>query len=507
MEPNGRWAYNIPLFTMKHHYLFLSRVLLTALLFFCIQTTFAKDVTQFSIDGFQYRVNADGTSVTLTSWKSILLQNIPDMGWDIPSQVTYSGTTYQVTGLGNKCLKSFAKFKKMVKIPDAVTSIGQEAFAGSNLEAVSLGTGVKYMSAEAFKDCSKLSYVYQGSNVKLIGDRCFSGCSLLKKYVFVSHLDKIGEEAFAGCTSLPADIIVHCDTIGEGAFKACTSLKLVNMIWQSLYQGTSAPSPFLGCTNLSRVTFNPGSLDLKDFDATAEQIKQKKKNFFRVADGVYPTVFTYAKNVEECKSLLSDGSEKYYAAIFPYSEKSASSSKYNAICLQRGFDVTKMDERYGVEKVYAFTGVIDGKVHFNAVNKVEPGLPYVLKLKDGVECYFLNCEGNWLSIDTDLSDNQSPFKGTFRPMNYDVDYYMLNSDEGSFNKTRGFVQGHSAYLVYDSSATTLEAVYDDTITGIDSAVKIEALADGKVYDLQGREVKHPQSGSLYVKNGTKFICR
>ena len=36
--------------------------------------------------------------------------------------------------------------------------------------------------------------------------------------------------------------------------------------------------------------------------------------------------------------------------------------------------------------------IVDGKLHFNAVDKVEPGLPYVVKVKEGECGYFLKKE-------------------------------------------------------------------------------------------------------------------
>lgn len=45
---------------------------------------------------------------------------------------------------------------------------------------------------------------------------------------------------------------------------------------------------------------------------------------------------------------------------------------------------------------------------------------------------------------------------------------------------------------------------DNEYTGI-SAVTCQKLTDNNIYDLQGRKVKNPKDGGLYIRNGVKFI--
>lgn len=308
--------------------------------------------------------------------------------------MTYADVAYKVTQLGANSLKDFKHFKNFVTIPDAVTSIGNNAFRGSNLIRMYVESGVGFLPANAFTNCTVLRWLTGGSIVKAIGDQFLKGCSSLEKFSFTGYYDSLGEEAFADCTSLPAHISFYCGSLGEGAFKGCTSLKIVQTNFEAVYSGTSAPSPFSGCSSLTKVVLLPYTQNKVVFTASDEQVKLKKTNFLRVADGVYPTVFVTERNQEECRKLLEGDGVKGCADILPFTSSGFFSGyrKYDPICMQQGFDVSGMDERYGIENVYAFTGIVDGKLHFNAVDKVEPGLPYVVKVKEGECGYFLKKE-------------------------------------------------------------------------------------------------------------------
>ncbi|MGN0209791.1 MAG: leucine-rich repeat domain-containing protein, partial [Muribaculaceae bacterium] len=80
----------------------------------------------FEVDGIYYSKNSDGTSVTVTSGNNKYTGSVT-----IPSQVTYSGTTYSVTSIGYEAFRSCCGLTS-VTIPNSVTEIGSHAFYGCN---------------------------------------------------------------------------------------------------------------------------------------------------------------------------------------------------------------------------------------------------------------------------------------------------------------------------------------------------------------------------------------
>ena len=64
------------------------------------------------------------------------------------------------------------------------------------------------------------------------------------------------------------------------------------------------------------------------------------------------------------------------------------------------------------------------------------------------------------------------------------------------------------WAVFDNFRLTYfgKHVSQGTITGIDT-IKNNAVEDGKIYNLQGMEVKRPLKSGIYIRNGKKFIVK
>ena len=105
----------------------IMRAVLTAVLSLVATTASAHS---FEVDGIYYNKNSDGT-VSVTFKGSSTFQYANEYTGDviIPSSVTYSGTTYSVTSIGNSAFQDCSGLTS-VSIPNSVKSIGGLAFCG-----------------------------------------------------------------------------------------------------------------------------------------------------------------------------------------------------------------------------------------------------------------------------------------------------------------------------------------------------------------------------------------
>ena len=98
---------------------------------------------------------------------------------NIPASVTYSGTTYSVTSIGNEAFRRCSSLTS-VTIPNSVTSIGYEAFYNcSSLTSVTIPNSVTSIGSYAFCYCSSLTSVTISNSVTSIGSSAFRDCSSL----------------------------------------------------------------------------------------------------------------------------------------------------------------------------------------------------------------------------------------------------------------------------------------------------------------------------------------
>lgn len=180
-------------------------------------TAFAADtstVLTAIVDGYkyEYKVNADGATATITDFRGPVDPAKTPAPYDIHIPSELSG--YPVTGLGTYSFSGYLDASpylhnsyqigrniRSVDIPQGVTSIGNHAFEECfALEEVTIPQSVTSIGLIAFGGCCKLTTLSLGENVETIGGGAFFRCSSLSNITIPKKV-KVIESGYSGTPS------------------------------------------------------------------------------------------------------------------------------------------------------------------------------------------------------------------------------------------------------------------------------------------------------------------
>lgn len=222
-------------------------------------------------NGFRYTVS--GTRVTITGYEG------NDSAISIPSSLPGVGTVTAIDGFS--CRTNL----NSVTIPNSVTSIGDNAFYSSNLNAINVApnnssyssqngvlfnksrsdlircprgfkgtytipTGVTSIGDYAFYWCDSLTSVTIPNSVTSIGGGAFGQCFGVTNVTIPNSVTFIGYGAFSECNFVSVTIPNSVTFIGAYAFGGCfclTSISLPNSVTNINYD------TFLSCERLTNV--------------------------------------------------------------------------------------------------------------------------------------------------------------------------------------------------------------------------------------------------------------
>lgn len=246
-------------------------VLMAALLL-GVQMATAYD---FEEGGIYYNVNDDGTTVTVT-YKWTDWDNYNDSllyGGDvtIPATVTYNGTTYSVSTIGESAFYNCIGLTS-IDIPNSVTTIGEGAFDGCiSLTSIDIPNSVTTIGELAFGGCTGLTNMAIPNSVTTIGNLAFHNCSGLTSFTLPNSVTTFGEDdilnPLCGCSGLtsitvdPGNIVYDSRDNCNAIIKTATNMMLsgcqATVIPRSV-TGISAYS-FCNCVNLTSI-FIPNTI-------------------------------------------------------------------------------------------------------------------------------------------------------------------------------------------------------------------------------------------------------
>lgn len=141
-----------------------------------------------------------------------------------------------------------------IKIPDGVTWIDEEAFAGNKtITSVTLPASCTFIGKNAFAECTALKKVVVEGDVGF-GETAFDYCLNLESVTVKGSLTAVYSGVFYGCQNLKTVRIEKNEyefKIGGSAFQNCFSLTSINIPSKCTEIYTDA---FLNCFSLTKLT-------------------------------------------------------------------------------------------------------------------------------------------------------------------------------------------------------------------------------------------------------------
>lgn len=195
----------------------------------------------FVSEGIYYNILSDKASVEVTYRNTNYDTYIGEV--IIPSEVSYNGNTYTVTGIGSRAFYKCSTVTS-ITLPPTISKIGLYAFEDANhIQRVNISNLTSWcmMDVDSYYSCP---LVYGGtlylnnspvSSLESLDPSCttiakyaFFGNTYLTNVVLPESIKSVQAAAFRGCSNMTyLEVGPNVTSMGEGAFISCSSLKTI----------------------------------------------------------------------------------------------------------------------------------------------------------------------------------------------------------------------------------------------------------------------------------------
>lgn len=393
------------------------------------------------------------------------------------------------TTLGNHVFKNCPL--AAVTFPKTLGSIGEWAFEGTKLETVDLSnTQITRLPKGCFYNCQQLSDVKLPIALTDIGECAFYK-SAIASITFPSSLQKIDAWAFQFTQLTNVVIPTKTGHIGDGAFSDNANLNTVVVNGLECYLAVSA---FAKCPALTDVYIT------SDKEPNAERYGFPFDNNPKVhVMKDYVDTFSGLRTSEDknpCNTTNFDS--KFFLTLGK--EWTTLTSAYN-LDFSGIEDLTAYTAKYNeANDAVALTPVKKVKAHKGLILKGEAGKTYTLPILASNE------EGLDEATDNQLVDCVDAVWSTGRDNDYFLHNgeFVKSTNNGWAlpGKSYLYISGGRS----NASGSPLRVYVDNTATAINGITNNPVVKDEAYYNLQGVKVQRPQHG-VFIHNGKKVVLK
>ncbi len=195
----------------------MKRIILTIIAVLLVTVTGAQT---FTVGDLQYAINEDNVSVTVTGH----VEEYQHGALDIPETVSYGGTDYAVTAIGDNAFNGSVYYTSL-SLPNTITAIGENAFnfCYGFTGSLVIPNSVIHIGNNAFRFCGFDGTLTIGDNVAEIGNAAFINCSFTGPLVIPQSLEIINRDVFRNCYGFTGSLTIPNSVVSIGicAFYDC----------------------------------------------------------------------------------------------------------------------------------------------------------------------------------------------------------------------------------------------------------------------------------------------